>query len=289
MIECRNLSYKYDNNTVLSQVSLRLANGVYGLIGENGAGKSTLIKMLVGQNTPTTGTILVDDSELNRATLDVGYLPQYFDFFHNLKVLEALEYVGTLKGIPKKQLEKEALYWLQRVGLSEEAGKKITSLSGGMRQRLGIAQAFLGNPACIILDEPTVGLDPRERLAFRNMVNELGTGKIILIATHIIEDVSSTCEKIIVLRKGQVLYQGATKDFIDTIKEKIYTVVIPREKIGAYSAQLNIVSIKLLGNEIELRFVGDNRFVLEGSKEQRCTLEDAYFITTGFVYKKGRD
>lgn len=286
MIECNNVSYKYDKYMALSKVSLQLENGVYGLIGENGAGKSTLIKMLVGQNMPTTGTVLVDGSEMKRESLNTGYLPQYFDFFHNLKVLEALEYVGMLKGISEGQIRDEALYWIKQVGLFNECEKKVSALSGGMRQRLGIAQAFLGNPDCIILDEPTVGLDPRERLAFRNMVNELGTNKMIMIATHIIEDVGSTCERIIVLSKGKVLFQGFTKDFIGSIQEKIYTIIIPREKIGEYSEKLNIVSIKLLGNELEIRFVGDNYINSEKCKEQQCTLEDAYFIMTGLVYKK---
>ena len=287
MLECSNITQMYRTTQALSDVSLILDKGVYGLIGENGAVKTTLFKLLTGQINLQKGSILIDGEAPDKGRLRVGYLPQKFDFFHNLRVGESMEYVGALKGVAEQSLQEEIDYWLQQVNLISEKDKKVGALSGGMRQRLGIAQAFLGDPEYVLLDEPTVGLDPKERVAFRNMVNEVGADKVIMISTHIIEDVRATCENILVLHKGKMLYEGTTQHFIDSMHHKIYTIKVPRKRLAEFSPILDIISIRLFGEELEIRFV-DRKYPIELPDKtlEACTLEDAYFLTTGMFYKK---
>lgn len=229
MIECMNLVKKYKTNIAINNISFLLKRGVYGLIGENGAGKSTLFKSIIGEERCDSGSIIIDDTEPHEAKLKIGYLPQKFDFFHNISVYDSMEYIGILKGIDSKHIKDQINIWLKQVNLLSEGHKKVGALSGGMRQRLGIAQAFLGDPKYILLDEPTVGLDPNERLAFRNMVNEIGAEKMILISTHIIDDVQATCENIMVLHEGNLLYNGNTQDFITGVDRPVYIAKVPKE------------------------------------------------------------
>lgn len=288
MLECRNVDQIYKTTQALSDVSFTLDKGVYGLVGENGAGKTTLFKLLTGQMNLQKGSILIDGETPDKAKLRVGYLPQKFDFFHTLRVYESMEYIAALKGVAEERKQAEIDHWLKQVNLFAEKDKKAGALSGGMRQRLGIAQAFLGDPEYVFLDEPTIGLDPKERVAFRNMVNEVGAEKVIMISTHIIEDVRATCENILVLHKGRILYDGTTQHFIDSMEQKIYTIEIPRKRLAEFSSVLDIISIKLFGEELEIRFV-DREYPIElpDKKLETCTLEDAYFLTTGMFYKKG--
>lgn len=287
MIECSQLIKKYGKKTALNGVSFSLKKGVYGLIGENGAGKSTLFRALIGQEKVDSGKIRIDGETPEQGKLRIGYLPQKFDFFQNLTVSEGFDYIATLKGMTDNR-EKEIDYWLKQLNLYEQKKKKIKALSGGMKQRLGIGQAFLGKPDYVILDEPTVGLDPRERLAFRNLVNEIGASTTVLISTHIIEDVEAACENILVLSHGKLLYGGTVREFIDNVKEEVYTVRIPREKISALSQKVNIISVKLFGEELEVRFAKkDAAIELKSKKRESCNLEDAYFLATGMSYKKG--
>lgn len=289
MLECKNISQIYKTTQALSDVSFTLDKGVYGLVGENGAGKTTLFKLLTGQMNIQKGSILIDGEAPDKGKLRMGYLPQKFDFFHNLRVYESMEYIAALKGVAETRKQEEIDHWLKQVNLFAEKDKKAGALSGGMRQRLGIAQAFLGDPEYVFLDEPTIGLDPKERVAFRNMVNEVGAEKVIMISTHIIEDVRATCENILVLHKGKILYDGTTQHFIDSMEQKIYTIEIPRKKLAEFSSVLDIISIKLFGEKLEIRFV-DREYPMEmpDKKLEACTLEDAYFLTTGMFYKKGK-
>lgn len=287
MIESTNLIKNYKKKAALNDISFIIKKGVCGLIGENGAGKSTLFKILVGQETCSNGKITIGGESPVTGKLKMGYLPQKFDFFHNITVYESLQYLGILKGMGKELLNQEVPFWLHQVNLLNEAKKKTGALSGGMKQRLGIAQAFMGNPDYILLDEPTVGLDPRERLAFRNLINEIGMNKTILLATHIIDDVESACENILVLHEGSLLYNGTTKSFIDCVDRKIYTVRVPRKRLSELNTILDIISVKLIGDEIVIRFCGEETdSLLTGAKIESCTLEDAYFLATGMFYRK---
>ncbi len=287
MIECVNVHKKYGSHMALNDLSFTLHHGVYGLIGENGAGKSTLFKTLIGEENCSSGKILIDGTEPSEGKLKIGYLPQKFDFFQNISVYDSMEYIGLLKGLEKKEIKEQVSYWLKQVNLWTEKKKKVSALSGGMKQRLGIAQAFLGNPEYILLDEPTVGLDPKERLVFRNLVNEIGANKMILISTHIIDDVQAACENILVLHNGNLLYSGTTQGFIDGVSRPVYTIRIPRAKLAKWNTILNIISIKLFGEELEVRYYeNEQELPLLDAKRVDCTLEDAYFFATGMFFRK---
>lgn len=287
MIECNNVNKKYGSNIALNDISFNLHHGVYGLIGENGAGKSTLFKTLIGEENCSGGKITIDGSEPCEGKLKIGYLPQKFDFFQNISVYDSMEYIGLLKGMEEKEIKEQVQHWLKQVNLWSERKKKVGVLSGGMKQRLGIAQAFLGDSEYILLDEPTVGLDPKERLVFRNLVNEIGVDKMILISTHIIDDVQAACENILVLHNGNLLYNGTTQGFIDGVSKQVYTARIPRAELSQWNTVLDIISVKLFGEELELRYYENEQGNSLDGKKAACTLEDAYFFATGMFYRKG--
>ena len=295
MIEVKNITKKYKNVNALKDVSFQLETGVYGLIGENGAGKSTIMKILTRQIIQDTGQILYQNSEWsNKCKVKVGYLPQNFEFFDNLTLLEALEYLLLVRGENSEEQKKELKIWLEYLNLTEHTSKKIKKLSGGMRQRMGIIQAFLGKPEIILLDEPTVGLDPKERLAFRNMVNEVCDNKTILISTHILDDIESTCEKMISLRTGKVMYEGKIKTYVDETRGNIYTATLNREDFIKIGNEISVIAVKREEDMITIRFIIQNKELFESIpfyhnaviNKVDTTLEDAYFLNMYLITGK---
>lgn len=204
------VSKQYKNRIAVDRVSLRLTKGVHGLLGENGAGKTTLMRMLCGILTPTGGTITFDgidvSEEIYRAHL--GYLPQDFGYYPEFRADDFLIYLAALKGIPKRQAKEKAAKLLELVSLSGAADKKIKTFSGGMKQRLGIAQALLNDPKLLILDEPTAGLDPGERIRFRDLIKSIGKDSIVLLSTHIVSDIEHIADQVLMMKDGQIIYQG---------------------------------------------------------------------------------
>ena len=204
------VSKQYKNRIAVDRVSLRLTKGVHGLLGANGAGKTTLMRMLCGILTPSGGTIALDgvdvSEEAYRARL--GYLPQDFGYYPEFRADDFLLYLAALKAIPIKQAKEEAAGLLELVSLSESARKKIKTFSGGMKQRLGIAQALLGEPDLLILDEPTAGLDPKERVRFRELIRQLGEKSIVLLSTHIVSDIEHIADQVLIMKDGQLIRQG---------------------------------------------------------------------------------
>lgn len=201
---------KYQSRTVVESISLKLTTGVYGLLGANGAGKTTLMRMICGILQPTQGQITLAGepvtSESYRAML--GYLPQDFGYYPDFTGREFLLYMAALKGLSKPQAREKSGELLEMVGLSEQARKKIKTYSGGMKQRLGIAQALLNAPRLLVLDEPTAGLDPKERVRFRNLIAEEGKSSIVLLSTHIVSDVEHIADSILMMKAGRLIYQG---------------------------------------------------------------------------------
>lgn len=204
------VSKQYQNRIAVDRVSATLQKGVYGLLGANGAGKTTLMRMLCGILKPTGGTITFDgidvSEEAYRAVL--GYLPQDFGYYPEFSALDFLLYLAALKGIPKAQAKRRARELLALVSLQEAEKKKIKTFSGGMKQRLGIAQALLNDPKLLILDEPTAGLDPKERVRFRNFIQTLGKDSIVLLSTHIVSDIEHIADEILMMKAGQLIYRG---------------------------------------------------------------------------------
>ncbi|EOS25028.1 ABC transporter ATP-binding protein [Lachnospiraceae bacterium A4] len=204
------VSKQYQNRIAVDRVSATLQKGVYGLLGANGAGKTTLMRMLCGILKPTGGTITFDGMDVSeeayRAVL--GYLPQDFGYYPEFSALDFLLYLAALKGIPKAQAKCRARELLALVSLQEAEKKKIKTFSGGMKQRLGIAQALLNDPKLLILDEPTAGLDPKERVRFRNLIQTLGKDSIVLLSTHIVSDIEHIADEILMMKAGQLIYRG---------------------------------------------------------------------------------
>lgn len=216
------LTKQYENKIAVDRVSLQLTNGVYGLLGANGAGKTTFMRMLCGILKPTSGTVTFDgmdvSSEEYRAEL--GYLPQDFGYYPDFNGMDFLLYMASLKGLTKTEAKRKSKKLLELVSLSDVAKKKIATYSGGMKQRLGIAQALLNDPKIIILDEPTAGLDPKERVRFRNLIKELGTESIVLLSTHIVSDIEHIADTVLMMKAGQIVFIGSA-DEIDDL-EKFY-------------------------------------------------------------------
>lgn len=204
------VSKQYKNSIAVDGVSLKLNNGVYGLLGANGAGKTTLMRMICGILKPTSGTISFDGTDVSteeyRSVL--GYLPQDFGYYPEFSGMDFLLYMAALKGIPKSQARRKANELLQLVSLQDAAKKKIKIYSGGMKQRLGIAQALLNDPKLLVLDEPTAGLDPKERVRFRNLIESRGRNSIVLLSTHIVSDIEHIADDVLMMKSGRLIYNG---------------------------------------------------------------------------------
>lgn len=209
------LTKKFGRETAVNDVNITLTNGIYGLLGANGAGKTTLMRLLCNIQTPTSGKIVWNGKNIvglgERYRSLLGYLPQHFGYYPEFTALDFLLYVSALKGLSEKNARKKSKELLGAVGLSAESGHKIKTFSGGMKQRLGIAQAMLGEPRILILDEPTAGLDPKERVRFRNSLSAFAKNRMVLLSTHIVSDVEFIAEKVIIMKSGQIVHFGKSR------------------------------------------------------------------------------
>ena len=215
------LSKQYKNKIAVDRISLTLHQGVYGLLGANGAGKTTLIRMLCGILRPTSGTVMFENMDVSTEDYrkELGYLPQDFGYYPNFTGRDFLMYMAVLKGMTKSRAQKRCAKLLDEVGLKEMGDKKIKTYSGGMKQRLGIAQALLSHPRILILDEPTAGLDPKERVRFRDMIAALGKESIVILSTHIVSDIEHIADRILLMKDGQIIFNGTQEEIGEDLEE----------------------------------------------------------------------
>lgn len=279
----KNINKSYGKIKVLDNLNLEIKNGVFGLLGPNGAGKTTLMKILTTILPMESGVITF--GELNwknekEVKKIIGYLPQHFSIYENMKVFEVLEYIALLKKVNKKAIKEEIEIILEKTNLLKEKNKKISELSGGMLRRVGLAQALIGNPKILVIDEPTTGLDPENRIDFRNLLNTLAEDKIIIISTHIVEDIEATCDSLCVLNKGKILFNGTIKETKAIVKGKIKKIIIDREEFYKIKDKLNLISFKREDNYISLRYIDNNKNILDGETVNE-TIEDSYFYLIG--------
>lgn len=284
-INIRNLCQNYGKQTVLNKVNLTFSNGIMGLLGPNGAGKTTLMRILATLQRATSGEVTFGDLKLGRndplIRRQIGYLPQHFGLYERLTGEEFLEYIAVLKGIHvSKERKRQIEAVLEDVNLLPQRKKAIRSYSGGMRQRIGIAQALLGDPKVIIVDEPTVGLDPEERIRFRNMLSERSLQRTVLLSTHIVSDIETSCTELAVLHTGNLLYHGTTNELLERISGKVWQTVISREQWQGERERMAVISQRTVPAGYELRVISAETPPGEASAAEP-KLEDAYMALIG--------
>ena len=279
-LEIRHVTKRYRDKMAAADVSLTLTAGVWGLLGANGAGKTTLMRMLAGILRPTEGQILCDGVEIGALGAayreKLGYLPQEFGFYPEFTVQDYLEYMAALKGLPRAEAARQIDALLERVSLAEVRRKKIVKLSGGMKRRVGIAQALLNDPEILILDEPTAGLDPGERVRFRNLLSEFAQDRIVLISTHIVSDVEYIAAENAVMKDGNFISCDTTEGLVQQIEGKVWQGSAPAGELPRWEHCLQVVNLR---NEpdgtVTLRYLAEAP-QLPGSIPARPKLEDLY-------------
>ncbi len=267
----------YGSKIACDRISLSLTKGVYGLLGANGAGKTTLMRMMCGVLKPDSGSISFDGSDVSAEEYrDVlGYLPQDFGYYPEFTAQDFMMYIAALKGLTKTRAKAKTDELLELVSLKNEAKKKIKTFSGGMKQRLGIAQAMLNDPKILILDEPTAGLDPKERVRFRNLISRMGADRIILLSTHIVSDVEYIADTILVMKSGQMIHSGSLEEIIGVIKGKVWECTVPQKLADELAAAYPVINIRNEAKGVFLRLVCDEK-PCEGAVNGEATLEDLY-------------
>lgn len=279
-LEIRHVTKRYRDKMAAADVSLTLTAGVWGLLGANGAGKTTLMRMLAGILRPTEGQILCDGVKIGALGAayreKLGYLPQEFGFYPEFTVQDYLEYMAALKGLPRAEAARQIDALLERVSLAEVRRKKIVKLSGGMKRRVGIAQALLNDPEILILDEPTAGLDPGERVRFRNLLSEFAQDRIVLISTHIVSDVEYIAAENAVMKDGKIIAVDTTEGLVQQIEGKVWQGSAPAGELPRWEHCLQVVNLR---NEpdgtVTLRYLAEAP-QLPGSIPARPKLEDLY-------------
>lgn len=277
----KNVNKYYGKNQALKDINLTIEKGMFGLLGRNGAGKTTLMKVLETLLTPNSGEISICDIPIEMASnirSITGYLPQDFSMYGNMKVYEAMDYIGVLSGLKKQERKNKIPMLLEQVNLQNNANTKVKAMSGGMRRRLGIAQAILHDPKVLIVDEPTAGLDPEERVRFRNLLCEIAEDRIVILSTHIVGDIEATCENIAVMDEGNIIYQGTVASLLELSNGKIFTAEISKMELEEVKQKYTVTSMLTMGDKINIRFIkkGSREIPFPGAVPTLPNVEDAY-------------
>ncbi len=277
-IKICNLNQYYGKKQALKGVNLTIETGMFGLLGRNGAGKTTLMKVLATLLPATEGKVSVCKRNIKRTRevrKIIGYLPQEFSMYPDMTVYEAMDYLGMLSGLGRPERKERISELLARVNLQDDRRKRVKALSGGMKRRLGIAQAILHDPRVLIVDEPTAGLDPEERVRFRNLLCEFAENRIVILSTHIVGDIESTCEQIAVLDGGEIIYQGTVQELTHMAEGRVFQAEISKRKLEALKGQFTVTSMLTMGEQVMVRFLAEEK-PFQAAKPCGAGVEDAY-------------
>jgi ABC-2 type transport system ATP-binding protein len=273
------LTKHYGSKIAVDCLSVNLTPGVYGLLGANGAGKTTLMRMICGILEPTSGEVFLDGKNILDMGAEyrnvLGYLPQDFGYYPNYTATEFLMYIAALKGMPRDIAKRKARELLEMVGLSGVESKKIRTFSGGMKQRIGIAQALLNSPNVLILDEPTAGLDPKERVRFRNLLSEYAGDNIVILSTHIVSDIEAIADRVLIMKKGNFVQQGTVPELIEKAQGKVWELAVSPKEARKWQTKANVANLRHEGNGIVLRIVSETK-PAEQAVISEASLEDLY-------------
>lgn len=276
--------------TAVDNVSYTLTNGVYGLLGVNGAGKTTLMRILCTLLKPTAGSVTWDEKDIFSMDGEyrklLGYLPQDFGYYPDFSVWDYLMYISSIKGIRPVVAKQRVDLLLKQVGLEKAGNKKMKKLSGGMKRRAGIAQAMLNDPKILILDEPTAGLDPNERIRFRNLISELAEERIVLLSTHIVSDVEYIANDIMLMKDGQIMLSGTSEELTASMPERVWSCTLKREQVSDYMKKYKVSNVKTVSEGTELRMISANP-PAEDAVLEAASLEDVFLYYFG--EKAGED
>lgn len=279
-----NLTRKFSDFTAVDQVSYSFGTGVYGLLGVNGAGKTTLMRILCTLLAPTGGTVAWNGRDIfsmgGEYRKILGYLPQDFGFYPDFTILDYLLYIASIKGIRPSAAKRRTKELLEQVGLSKHKNKKMKKLSGGMKRRAGIAQAMLNDPRILILDEPTAGLDPNERIRFRNLISELSQDRVVLLSTHIVSDVEYIANEILLMKEGRLTHTGTAQEIIDSMPEQLWSCRVPGTYVNQYLKKYKVSNIKTLADGAELRILASQPPVPD-AVPVTASLEDVFLYYFG--------
>jgi ABC-type multidrug transport system ATPase subunit len=282
-LRIEHLSKTYPNGVkALDDVSLEISNGMFGLLGPNGAGKSSLMRTLATLQEADGGTAFLNDIDILNQPAELrkvlGYLPQEFGVYPRITAEQLLDHVAILKGISNKTERKDLVhYLLQKVNLFDKRSKSVKGFSGGMKQRVGIAQALIGNPQLIIVDEPTAGLDPGERNRFHNLLADVGQEVIVILSTHIVDDVRELCSNMAIMNLGKIVYKGSPSEVLDELKGKVWVKAIDRDEVDTYRTTHHVISDKMVAGRPQIHVLSDTH-PGDGFAAVEPNLEDVFFV-----------
>lgn len=283
-LKITDLTKDFRKTCAVNQVNYTFQNGVYGLLGVNGAGKTTLMRMLTTLLNPTSGEITWDGEDVFKMDKDyrklLGYLPQDFGVYPDFSVQDYLMYISTLKGIKPAAAKARVKEMLHLTGMTQFKSKKMKSLSGGMKRRAGIAQAVLNNPKILILDEPTAGLDPSERIRFRNLISELASDRIVLLSTHIVSDVESVAGQILLMQEGRFVVTGTAEEIIASCPNRSWICDVPKDQVLACHQKYRVANVKTLADHAQLRILSTDA-PMSGAIPEETSLEDVFLSYFG--------
>lgn len=283
-LKITNLTKDFRKTRAVNGVNYTFRSGVYGLLGVNGAGKTTLMRMLTTLLNPTSGAITWDGEDIFKMDKEfrrlLGYLPQDFGAYPDFSVQDYLMYISTLKGMKPAAARARVAQMLELTGMTQFKGKKMKALSGGMKRRAGIAQAVLNDPQILILDEPTAGLDPSERIRFRNLISELVSDRIVLLSTHIVSDVESAASQIILMKDGKFLVTGTAEELIASCPDRSWICDVPKGEVLACHQKYRVANVKTLADHAQLRILSKDS-PMPGAVQEEASLEDVFLSYFG--------